>query len=113
IGRLLPGYPFHYMLVPVMIAAAVRFGPRGTTAVTAIASAVAIASTLAGIGPFAVGDVGHGLGLLQLFLATVAGGGLVLAAAIHERAAETRRREAGYAGTRALAETRSPAAAGP
>jgi signal transduction histidine kinase/CheY-like chemotaxis protein len=57
--------------------------------------------------------VGHSLVLLQLFLATVAGSGLVLAAAISERATETRRREGDYAVTQALAESRDLGAAAP
>ena len=105
VARYFPQYPYHYALVPLMIGAALRFGQLGTTAVTAIASAIAIAGTAVDPGRLGAGDVGHTLVLLQLFLAVVASSGLILAAAINERAEETRRREADYVVTQALAES--------
>jgi signal transduction histidine kinase/integral membrane sensor domain MASE1/ActR/RegA family two-component response regulator len=105
VGREFPHYPFHYALVPIMIGAAVGYGPLGTTTVMAIASGIAIVGALSGIGRFAGGDIGQELVLLQLFLGMVASSGLTLAAAISAGVDESRRRDADYAATRALAES--------
>jgi signal transduction histidine kinase/integral membrane sensor domain MASE1/CheY-like chemotaxis protein len=113
VGQLFTDLPFHYALVPVMVGAALWFGQLGTTAVTALASTIAIAGTLTGVWHLSPGNPGHSLVLLQLFLATVAVSGLLLAAAMSERAAETRRREADYTVTRVLADAPSLTAAAP
>ncbi|HYR97290.1 MAG TPA: MASE1 domain-containing protein, partial [Candidatus Binatus sp.] len=90
-------YPLHYIIFPFVIWAALRFGQQGTTAVTFIASSVAIWSTVNGRGPFAMATVHESLVLLQLFMAAVAVTGLVLAAAISERNLAERRAAADYA----------------
>ncbi|TMB49435.1 MAG: PAS domain S-box protein, partial [Deltaproteobacteria bacterium] len=99
-GRLgigLRDYPLHYTVFPLVIWAALRFGQIGTTAVTFIVSGVAIWSTANGLGPFAHGTVHESLVMLQLFMAVVAGSGLLLGAAIAERDAAEARRAADYA----------------
>jgi PAS domain S-box-containing protein len=84
------GYPLHYTVFPLVIWAALRFGPRGTAAVTTLVSALAIGSTVRGVGPFAMARLPDSLLTLQLFMAVVAVTGLVLAAAIAERDASRR-----------------------
>ena len=93
-GARAPGYPLYYMMFPLVVWAALRFGQRATTAVVLIASAIAIWSTVHERGPFAVGVVGESLILLQLFMAVVAVTTMLLAAGITERdVVEGRRRE--------------------
>jgi len=96
--------PLHYALFPFVIVAALRFGQPGTTVLNVLASAIGIWGTVAGIGPFGDGGVAPGLVQAQLFLAVIAGTGLILASAISERALADRFRAADYAATQALAE---------
>lgn len=86
------GYPLHYTIFPFVIASALRFGQRGATTLTVVASSLAIWSTVNGYGPFAVGTVEERLIMVQLFMAVVAVTALFLAAAITERNAAERRR---------------------
>ncbi|HEX5010235.1 MAG TPA: MASE1 domain-containing protein [Planctomycetota bacterium] len=74
-----------YALFPFVIWAALRFGRRGTTAVTLLASGLAICGTVLGTGPFVLGGTHVSLMLLQMFMALVAVTGLVLAALDHQR----------------------------
>jgi signal transduction histidine kinase/integral membrane sensor domain MASE1/CheY-like chemotaxis protein len=97
--------PLHYALFPFAIVAAVRFGQPGATTLNALASAIAVWGTVAGVGPYGGGDIAHGLVQAQLFLAVIAGTGLILAGAISERAQGDRIRAADYAATQALAES--------
>ena len=78
-------YPLEFLIVPWIIWAAFRFGPRGTASVTVIISAVAIEGSLRGIGPFARALPNESLLLLQGFMGTVAITGLILAALVSER----------------------------
>jgi signal transduction histidine kinase/ActR/RegA family two-component response regulator len=78
-------YPLPYTVFPIVIWAALRFGQRGTTSVTFIASAIAILGTVSGSGPFAKGSVHENLMLLQIFMGVVALTALVLAAVTTER----------------------------
>jgi len=94
------GYPLHYAIFPFVAWAALRFGQRGTTAVTITASSVAIWSVANGWGPFgpsATGTLHERLLLLLVFLATVAVTGLLLAAAVAERDRAKERGAADYA----------------
>jgi PAS domain S-box-containing protein len=90
-------YPLHYTIFPFMIWAALRFGQRGTTTVTFVASSLAIWSTVNGRGPFAMATVHESLVMLELFRAVVSVTGLVLGAAIGERNEAERRAAADYA----------------
>jgi PAS domain S-box-containing protein len=93
-----PGsYPLHYTVFPFVIAAAMRFGQRGASTVTFVASTLVIWSTVNGFGPFAVGTLDERLVMVQLFMAVVAVTGLLLAAAICERDTAERRRAEDYA----------------
>jgi PAS domain S-box-containing protein len=86
----LASYPHEYLIFPVVIWAALRFGQRGTATVGFLVAAVAIASTVRGVGPFIAETPHLSLLLLQLFMAIVATTGLLLAAAIGERDAARR-----------------------
>src|SRR5262249_51947602 len=68
----------------LVIVAAMRFGQRGTTATTVVASAVAIWMTVGGAGPFVAAEPEQGLVQLQLYMAAVAVTRLLLRAAIAE-----------------------------
>jgi signal transduction histidine kinase len=73
-----------YAVFPVVIWAAVRFGPLGVAAASGAIGSIAVVGTLQGIGPFA-GAGNDSLIQLQLFMGVVAVTGLLLAAATRER----------------------------
>ena len=87
VGPPLDPAPFRqaYMLFPLLIWAAIRFGPRGGTATILVVSVFAIWGTLVGHGPFVSQMLGSSLLKLQLFMAVAAITTLVLAAASAER----------------------------
>ncbi|ATB50894.1 MASE1 domain-containing protein [Corallococcus macrosporus] len=74
-----------FLLFPMSAWAALRFGPRGAAAATLCISAASIVGTARGHGPFATDDLTQDLLVLQLFIATNAVTGLLLAAASTER----------------------------
>ena len=74
-----------YTIFPFVVWAALRFGQWGTTAVTLLASGLAIWGTVHGFGPFVTGTANENLMLLQIFMAVVAATGLLLGAAVSER----------------------------
>jgi PAS domain S-box-containing protein len=78
-------HPHEYTIFPFVVWAALRFGQRGTTAVTLIASGIALWGTVHGYGPFATGTTEEDLILLQAFMAVVAVTALLLSSAIGER----------------------------
>jgi len=83
-GSAINAYPVHYLVVPFVAWGALRFGPRGSAVAVLITACIAVASTTAGLGPFA-GHANQPLLLLQFFVAVVALTGLLLGAAIGER----------------------------
>ena len=94
LGRL-PGLganPLEYVVFPVVIAAALTGGTRPACLAVLGASTVSIWNTAGGAGPFARPDIHHTLILLQAFTGVLAASGLLLGAAIAERA-DTQRRE--------------------
>jgi diguanylate cyclase (GGDEF)-like protein/PAS domain S-box-containing protein len=74
-------YPLEFLCIPLLIWAAFRFGGRGATLAIFILYPIAIRGTLHGFGPFAFGSRNESVLLLDLFIATLAVMGLVLAAA--------------------------------
>jgi PAS domain S-box-containing protein len=74
-----------YAIFPFVIWAALRFGQRGSTIVTLVASTLAIWATVRGLGPYGGGDVHERLLLLQVFLGVVAATALILGAALAEQ----------------------------
>ena len=88
----LPGPPLDpsafrqaHVLFPVLIWAAVRFGPRGGTAAILLVSVFAVWGTLTGHGPFADDAPERSLLTLQIFMAVASITVLVLAATSMER----------------------------
>lgn len=72
-------------LFPIVIWAALRFGLQGATLATLLVSLVAIAGTVQGLGPFAVGDQTDSLTRWWLFASVISVTGLLLASAQRER----------------------------
>jgi signal transduction histidine kinase/integral membrane sensor domain MASE1/CheY-like chemotaxis protein len=87
-------HPVEFVIFPFVIAGAMRGGLPLTSLVVFVASAVSIASTARGTGPFAGPHVHDSLVLLQVFMGVLAGTGLVLTGAIAERETGARRRMA-------------------
>lgn len=86
-----PSFSAEYILLLPLLWASFRFGPRGAVTSAFLVSAIALAGTMSGTGPFAQADPNQSLLSLQSFLGTVALAALVLAAAISEnRRAEQR-----------------------
>lgn len=79
-----------YLVFPLVVWAALRFGQPGTTMATLLISAIAIIGTAAGHGPFERPSHHQSLNQLQTFMAVVASTGLLLAAAMNERRAAER-----------------------
>ncbi len=82
-----------YLLFPLLLWAALRFGLRGATTAAFAISAIAIWSTAHGHGPFVHARLATSLTFLQVFLAIVSITALVLAAAIAERDDAVRARD--------------------
>jgi PAS domain S-box-containing protein len=78
------GHP--YVLYPVLIWGAVRFGSRGGTLTMVAASIVAVVATALGSGPFVRAALGESLLHLSVFVATIAVTILTLGAVVAERA---------------------------
>ncbi len=76
-----------YMIAPVLVWAALRFGQRGTTSAIVLVSALGIVMTSAGRGPFIVGTSVANLVSLQVFLGVVALTAMLLSAILAERQA--------------------------
>lgn len=103
----------HYVVFPLVVIAAVRFGQPATALVVLSVSAVAIWNTARGAGPFASTEMHRGLILLQAFISVVAATGLMLAAAMSERRTGERRRAASSGIGDLLADAASLADAAP
>jgi PAS domain S-box-containing protein len=86
-------YPITFLSLPVLIWTAFRLGRRVTATALLVLSAMAIRGTLNGVGPFAADSPNLDLLILQGYLWVHAVTALVLAAALHERAAAERERE--------------------
>jgi PAS domain S-box-containing protein len=106
-------YSFVYTIFPFVIWAALRFGQKGTTIVTCVASAFAIWGALHGVGPFGAGPIHDRLISLQAFLGIVAVTGLLLAATLAERRRDQERKSVLHEVTRILAESSTLAEATP
>jgi len=78
-------YPLDFLCVPFLIWAAVRFGPRKSTAAVLVLSAVATWGTLSGGGPFVRDTQNESLLLLQAFMGVMSVMTLTLAAVVAER----------------------------
>ena len=74
-----------YVVFPVLIWAALRFGPRGAATALVVVSGLTVWNTAHNAGPFVRESITDSLLSSQLFLATAALTGLVLAAVTAER----------------------------
>jgi PAS domain S-box-containing protein len=83
--EIFPGAPLVFVGMPVIVWAAFRLGLLGTAATVFGFSAIAVAGTLAGQGPFAGGDPYRSLVLLQLFMVISTLTALPMAALVEER----------------------------
>ncbi|HXG48204.1 MAG TPA: MASE1 domain-containing protein [Methylomirabilota bacterium] len=77
--------PLPYFLLPVLLWAAVRFGPIGAATGSLLASALAVAGTAAGTGAFVRPVLQESLTLLLVFMALLTLVSLTLAAVVAER----------------------------
>jgi diguanylate cyclase (GGDEF)-like protein len=75
-------YPLTVLLWPAMIWVAFRFGPREAASLMLVVSAIAIARTLGGMGPFSAYSSNESLVLLQVWTGITAVTSLVLAAVV-------------------------------
>lgn len=79
-------------LIPILMWAAIRFGPRGATAAAFVCSGMALWGTMSGHGPFVrLGSLREALLGLQLYLPLIAATFLALGAVTAERAELLRR----------------------
>jgi signal transduction histidine kinase len=85
-------YLLAFILIPLVVWAAFRFGQGAVVVATALLSAIAIMGTIDGAGPFARETLNASLLMLLGFQGIVACTGLVLAAALSERADAERAR---------------------
>ncbi|MBW4587046.1 MASE1 domain-containing protein [Aetokthonos hydrillicola Thurmond2011] len=78
------GFPVEYMMIPLLLWSAFRFGQRETTLLVIIISAIAVFGTARGFGSFAKESVYESLLLLQSFICVVALTTFVLSAVLNE-----------------------------
>jgi signal transduction histidine kinase len=83
-----------YIVFPVLIWAALRFGPFGAASALAITSSLTVWNTAHGSGPFVRASITHSVLASQLFVAVAALTSLILAAVTAERAASERAQQA-------------------
>jgi signal transduction histidine kinase/integral membrane sensor domain MASE1/CheY-like chemotaxis protein len=94
-----------YVLILPLLWAAFRFGQRGAVTAAFLTSAIALAGTVQGIGPFATAGPNEALLQLQGFMGTIAMAALVLAAVISERTRAEQRIEVQEVVSRILADS--------
>ncbi len=78
-------YPVSFMPFPVMIWAALRYGPRGGATATFLLAATAVYGTSVGYGPFVRTERAEGLVLLQVYLLAISLSAMFLGTAMAER----------------------------
>lgn len=74
-----------YAIFPLTIWAALRFGPRGAATAAFVVSAIAVAYTVSGVGPFATSTSVNNFFILQTFIGVLALTSLIISAVIAER----------------------------
>jgi signal transduction histidine kinase len=92
-----------YIVFPILLWAAVRFGPRGAASAILIVCSIAVWNTAADAGPFVRESITDSLLATQLFIAIAALTSLVLAAMTAERTRAAEALAASEASQRALA----------
>src|SRR3954453_22265130 len=86
LAELAPQREVPYIVFPVLLWAALRFGPRGAAAAILVVCSITVWNTAQSDGPFVRGSLTDSLLATQLFIATAAITSLVLAAVTAERA---------------------------
>lgn len=86
-GGLFPArnYPLEFVLIPILLWAAFRFGARETSTLILLVAVIAVRGTLRGFGPFARDTQNESLLLVQAFIAVIAVTTLIIAAIVAER----------------------------
>ena len=97
--------PLPNLLAPLIVWAAIRFGPRGVVLSTALISAMAIYGRLQGWGPFGAGPLHVSLLLMQIFVGVALVTSLLLATAFTERRASEQALRESRESFRALADS--------
>ena len=97
-----------YIVFPVLIWAALRFGPVGAATAVAITSCLTVWNTAQGSGPFVRQSLTHSVLASQLFVAVAALTSLVLAAVTAERSASESAQQAAHRRAGGTAEDRDP-----
>jgi PAS domain S-box-containing protein len=98
-----------FLLFPALVWPALRFGPRGVASMTFLITVVAIAGTTAGHGPFLQPHLRDSLAGLQVFVAAMAVGLLVLGALVAERRRAEQAASEGHALLRAVVDATTDA----
>ena len=93
-GLMHVGAPLAYLLIPIIVWAAFRFGQAGVALASMLLSGIAVWGTIHDMGPFGGRSLHESLLLLQIFVATVTVTGLILAAVLTERAAANQAEQA-------------------
>ncbi len=78
-------YPIEYLMIPLLVWAALRFGKRGATFAIFLVAAIAIIGSVYGVSSFIRSTLYESLLLLQAFVGSVTVTTLVLSAVINER----------------------------
>jgi PAS domain S-box-containing protein len=102
-----------YVAVPPLLWAAFRFGQHGAVTAAFLTSAIALAGTYQGIGPFASADANAALLHVQIFMGTIAVTALLLAAMTNEGKRAEQRLQVQDAISRIMAESPDLTVAGP
>ena len=104
LAELAPQRDVPYVVFPVLLWAAVRFGPRGAATAVFVVCSITVWNTAQNDGPFLRDSITDSLLATQLFIAVSALTSLVLAAETAERARATSALAASEASQRALAD---------
>ncbi|MDH3871071.1 MAG: diguanylate cyclase [Gammaproteobacteria bacterium] len=78
-------HPLAFLMLPLLIWAALRFGRRGTSLVIVIVTLHAVWGTVQGYGPFVHHDLNESLLMLQAYMSISSLTALMLASEFHER----------------------------
>jgi signal transduction histidine kinase len=104
LAELPPQRDVPYIVFPVLLWAALRFGPRGAAMAILVVCSITVWNTAQNDGPFVRDSLTHSLLATQLFIATSAVTSLLLAAVTAERTRASRALAATEAAQRALAD---------
>jgi signal transduction histidine kinase len=104
LAELSPQRDVPYIVFPVLLWAALRFGPRGAATAILVVCSITVWNTAQDEGPFVRDSITDSLLATQLFIATAALTSLVLAAVTAERTRAARALAAAEAAQRALAD---------